>query len=156
MVKLNLLLATATTLAIAAKTADASFGMCFGHRQKNFADVFGFYLWNDAGDNSNGYDTWSHFNTPANLNGPNGWRVHVKSKLTNGHKDVYVFNPKYSFEPRMNLEYLCGKTYENGYWGGVYFVCFASGNGWCERERDGMIAACRNHIEMGSDSVNCR
>lgn len=157
MVKLNFLLATAAYLAIAVNTADASFGMCFGHRLKaSSSNVYGYYLWNDAGDNSHSYGSFAPNTATAWLGGQNDWNVEVMRHPRTGRLKVAVASNKYSFKSTVNMEPLCYKEYPSGDRSHVYYACYSSDYGWCKQERDGMIAACKLHVEMGADSVDCK
>ncbi|KAF8927717.1 hypothetical protein BGZ52_004180 [Haplosporangium bisporale] len=147
MVKPNLFLASAAFLAIAAKTAEASFALCVGKTGKPFGWVTGYYLWNEGNDNSAAYDSFGPFTGRAKLGGQNGWSVQVQDYGSS--VSVWVYNSKYDFPANIQMETLCTSD------GVIAYGCYSNSANWCNANREGQKAACRQHVEMGSNSVRC-
>ncbi|KAF9343697.1 hypothetical protein BGX26_005343, partial [Mortierella sp. AD094] len=138
------------------KTAHASFGYCIGINDATITKTaYGFYLWNDKGDN--GHDYGSSITDDGKYLGNNDWYVLIGA-FSKGYNlaSVRVQNWKYSFDSQVPFERVCGytkpgSTRERA----VYYGCYDTGNSWCQTYGAGMKQACKDHVEMGSDSVGC-
>ncbi|KAF9343611.1 hypothetical protein BGX26_005462, partial [Mortierella sp. AD094] len=151
MVRFNQVLACITAPLLIAQTAYASFAICIGmsitdasHDSRFPSNGYGFYLWNEGGDNGAGrtigYDS-------ASLSG-GGWTVTIDKNDLLYPRNVQVQNDNYSFSSKIHVPSLC--QYSNPQRTRfVNFGCYDSGNNWCQQNQDGMKAQCNNHIELG-------
>ncbi|KAF9346026.1 hypothetical protein BGX26_002499 [Mortierella sp. AD094] len=155
MVTINLFLACVMAPLLLAKTAHASFGYCIGINDvSSTKTAYGFYLWNDKGDDGHAYDSSPYNKGLALWN--NGWIVEIGAFNDDGMESLAVKNRKYDFDSYVRFDRLCsytqpGSTRKKF----VYYGCYESGNGWCQTELPGIGAACMAHVEMGTDSVGC-
>ncbi|KAF9389217.1 hypothetical protein CPB97_011784 [Podila verticillata] len=161
--KLNLIFATAVSLAISAISADASFSVCVGARKIEGnrppypgQTTYGYYLWNDRGDNSADYHTFprDYDGKTYWLGGQNGWKVSVDVYSGKTLK-VKVANAGYGLNSPVNVDTVCAYKHGTPNESHIAFGCYSTDPDWCRNNREWQTRMCGEHIEMGKGSVSC-
>ncbi|KAF9346426.1 hypothetical protein BGX26_002074, partial [Mortierella sp. AD094] len=155
MVRFTQLLACGSALLLVAKTVDASFAYCLAVRQRPDHEAIGFKIWNEAGDNDQGYDSATPGQESIAVYGKNGWYITAIGLTTDYVENLFIQNSKYSFDPSMRIAKICEYQLDGSHLSSAYYGCYNSGNSWCKDNQGKYTTACQKKFDMGADSWGC-